>query len=322
MMGRTIGVHVALLAVACIASVYVWTRDAKVAAGALAEVSVWPGRADDVRRIAFQSSGRTMTLEAHVDAHGRWFSGLTQWTGSTPGATTKTTPFASVAAAEKIAEALAPFKALRSIGRIDAARAGEFGLKEPGATLTANVGGSEHRLAIGAPTPNGTDRYVRDESSGYVYAAKGDVLRDLEAGESSLLEHELHDFQDADIVSVRVIAKGKTRELVHGGPSTKRIWADPGSPDKADETVANWLSKVDRLRPLEYVADSPAPPEQVVRVEYKAKGAGGLFLELAKVPGDGNGHEYRIRSERTRLWSKAYAPWAEQVEQDLGSVLK
>jgi hypothetical protein len=321
MMGRPVAVHVALLAVACAASLYVWTRDTKVASGALAEVSVWPGRPGDVRRIALEASDKTTSLDAHEDAQGRWYSGRTQGTGTASSAAPPT-QFASVAAAEKIAEALAPFKALRSIGRIDAARASEFGLKDPSSTLIANVGGKEHRLSIGAPTPNGNDRYVRDESSGYVYAASGDFVRTLEGGASALLERELHEFQDADVASVRVIALGKAREVLHRGPATKRIWADPGSPDTADETVTNWLSKVDRLQPLEYVADPPAPPERVVRVEYKAKGGDGQFLELAKVPGENNVREYRIRSERTRMWCKTYAPWAEQVEQDLGSVLK
>jgi hypothetical protein len=237
-------------------------------------------------------------------------------------APTKTTPFVSVTAAQKVAEALAPFKALRQIGRIDGARAGEFGLKEPASTLVATIGGKEHRLAIGGPTPSGADRYVRDETSGYVYAAHGEFLRDLEAGETSLLERDLHDFQDPDIESLRVVAGGKTREVLRRGPPTKRIWADPGSPDKADETVSNWLSKVERLKPTEYVSDPPSPPERVLRIEYKVKGGDGLFLELAKTPGDGAHHEYLIRSERTRLWTKAYAPWAEQVEQDLASVLK
>ena len=327
MMGRQLWVHVGLLVVAASASLYVWTRDNKATAATAAEVSVWSGRPDDVQRITFESSAKKITLESRVDAYGHWFSGSAQWVTSASadaGATTapKTTPFVSVTSAQKIADALAPFKALRQIGRVDVARAGEFGLKEPASTLIANIGGKEHRLAVGSATPNGTDRYVRDEGSGYVYAAKGDLVRDLEAGETSLLERELHDFQDPDLVSLRIVAGGKTREVLRRGPPTKRIWADPGSPDKADETVSNWLSKVDRLKPSEYVGEPPTPPDRIVRIEYKVKGSDRLFLEIAKTPGEGPHHEYLIRSERTRLWTKTYAPWAEQVEQDLASVLK
>ena len=326
MMGRQLWVHVGLLIVAGVAAVYVWTRDTKATAATAGEVSVWSGRSDEVRRITFESSTRKISLESRVDAHGRWFSGSSQWGTSTAGdggaSAPKATPFVSVTAAQKIADALGPFKALRQLGRIDGERASEFGLKEPSSTIIANVGAKEHRLAVGAPTPNGADRYVRDESSGNVYAAKGDFVRDLEAGEASLLERDLHDFLDPDIVSLRVVAGGKTREVLRRGPATKRIWADPASPDKADETISNWLTKVDRLKPTEYVSDPPTPPERVLRIEYNVKGGDGLFLELAKAPGEGGHNEYFIRSERTRLWTKAYAPWAEQVEQDLASVLK
>jgi Domain of unknown function (DUF4340) len=326
MMRRQLWVHVGLLVIAGVASVYVWTRDTKATAATAGEVSVWSGRSDEVHRVTFESSVKRISLESRVDAQGRWFSGSTQWVTSTPGdagaPAPKATPFVSVTSAQKIADALAPFKALRQIGRIDSGRASEFGLKESTPTLVADVAGKEHRLAIGGPTPNGSDRYVRDESSGYVYAAKGDFVRDLEAGETSLLERDLHDFEDADIVSLRVVAGGKGREVLRRGPPTKRIWADPGSPDKADETISNWISKVDRLKPTEYVSDPQTPPDRVVRIEYNVRGKSGVFLELGKTPGEGGHHEYLLRSERTRLWTKAYAPWAEQVEQDLASVLK
>jgi hypothetical protein len=329
---RGVWVHVGLLVLACVATTYVWTRDKKAAAAAIADVTVWSGRPDEVQRIAFESSSNKVLLEAREDTHGRWFFGTVErGTSPVPDAGTpaarKTTTFASVNSAQKVAQALAPFKALRFIGSIESQRAGEFGFKDPTPVLAVSVGGKEHRLGIGGSTPSGTDRYVRDEGSGFVYAARGDFVRDLESADATLPERDPHDLEDADITSVRVLAGGKTREIFRRGPSSKRIWSDSASSDNADETVSNWFSKVDRLRPSEYVGDSAgAPVEPVVRLEYTVKGTRGVFLELVKMPGVATSpsgkSDYLVRTEHTRLWAKVFAPSAEQVEQDLGSVLK
>jgi hypothetical protein len=328
---RGIWVHIGLLLAASASAIYVWTRDPKAAAAPRADVSVWSGRPEDVQRVAFESPSRKISLDSRKDAQGQWFLGTAQSTaapapdGGPPGgppAAGKSVVFVSAGAALKIAQALAPFKALREIGRVEAARAGEFGFKEPPSTLLVNIAGQAHRLTVGGATPSGGDRYVRDESSGTVYAVHGDCVRDFESGESALLERDLHVFQDADLESARIVAGGKTRDVLRRGPASKRIWADPSSPDKADETLANWLNKVDRLRPSEYVEEAKARNEPVVRIEYAIRGAQGVFVEIAKAPGEGGKAEYFLRSEHTRLWTKVYAPWAEQVEQDLPSVLK
>jgi hypothetical protein len=330
---RGLWVHVGLLAVACVASFYVWSRDKKATAAAVADVTVWGGRPEDVQRIAFESSTTKVSLEARQDAQGRWFFGTVERASSPisdAGAPPprKTTTFASVAAAQKVAQALAPFRALRFIGAVDNQRAGEFGFKDPTPVVVVSVSGKEHRLGIGGPTPSGTDRYVRDEGSGSVYAVRGDFLRDLESGDTNLLERDVHDLKDADITSVRVLAGGKTREIFRRGPSSKRIWTDTASSENADETLSNWFNKVDRLKAAEYVSDPAGPVETVLRLEYAAKGTRGVFLDLAKIPtASAGGHpgsksDYLVRTEHTRLWTKVFAPSAEQVEQDLGSVLK
>jgi hypothetical protein len=151
---------------------------------------------------------------------------------------------------------------------------------------------------------------------------RGEVTRDLEAGESALSEHDTHSFKDADLLSLRIAARGKKREVLRRGSESKRIWADPADPEKNDETAANWIAKLDRLKPTEYVADQPTSPELVVRVDYDARGAKGAYLELARVPGAADKPDFVVRTERTRLWAKVYGVVAEQVEQDLGSVLR
>jgi hypothetical protein len=336
MMGRGIGAHVALLVVAAGASVVVWTRDKKPAVS-VGEVTIWNGRADDVTRIALESKAKRVSLEGRSDAQGRWYLGTSEalpaadaqaadaGTASPP----KVVSFVSVAQGNKLAEILAPLKGVREVGKIGADRAVEFGIKEPDGTLSVTVAGRERRLTLGAHTPGGGDRYVRDEASSTVFVVKGEVTRDLESGEATLSERDVHAFKDADLESIRVAARGKSREVVRRGPESKRIWADPSDPEKADETVSNWVAKLERLRPTEYLGTEPNAPELVVRIDYKVKGARGVFLELAKTPNPAGAapsatakFDFVVRSERTRNWAKVYAPVAEQVEQDLASILR
>jgi hypothetical protein len=331
--------HVVLLAVAATSSVFVWTRDKKpvVTAG---EVTLWSARAADVQRIAFESKGRKVVLDARSDTSGRWFLGTSESASPTtagvdggPPPPPRVVTFVSVGSATKVAEGLGPLKALREVGKVGDDRAAEFGLKEPDGTLVVTFAGKARGLTLGARTPGGGDRYVRDDGSGIVYVVRGETTRDLESGDGALTERETHPFKDAEVESIRVLARGKSREVLRRGPENKRIWADPSEPEKADETVSNWIAKVDRLRPTEYLATQPSAPELVVRIEYQVKGARGAFLEVAKVPGApaagaaGAGAstdkpDFVVRTEHTRQWAKVYAPVGEQVEQDLASILR
>lgn len=344
---RSFFVHLGLLVVAVLLAVLVWTRDEKAAALSVADVTVWAGRADDVERIAFEGKSKTVVLEAKKDKEGRYFVGTTERKTTPPAEkpkdphqnpddaaqddeppaepepTVKTTTFVSVAAGNKLAEAIAPLKALRSIGRIADDRAAEFGLTEPEGTLTVKLRGGERKLVLGGATPGGADRYARDEATGEVYAIKGDIYRDLDTAESRLLERDLHEWKDVDLARARVIAGDKRRELARSGDEGKKFWADPASPEQNDETVGNWMTKLDRLRPTEYLAAAPEQKEVVVRIEYTGRSGDIGFAELVKGPPGASGKpDYFLVTERTRLYGKVPVGVAEQVEQDVGAVVK
>jgi hypothetical protein len=86
------------------------------------------------------------------------------------------------------------------------------------------------------------------------------------------------------------------------------------------------MSKLERLRPTEYVTSAPEGAKPVVRVEYGVAGRAGKpgYIELLKAPPSASGgkSDYLIVTERTRLHAKVAAQSAEQVEQDVGAVLK
>jgi hypothetical protein len=327
--------HAGVLGIAVAASVGVWVRDKDPKALAQGDVVVWSGRSGDVEKVGYESKTRHVELEAKKDAVGRYFVGtvvkepaapVTRDGGAPPphehehDTVKSTIGFVSVGSGDKLAEALAPLKALRSIGKVGDDRAAEFGLAEPEATVTVRVGGVEHKLVIGGVTPGGGDRYARLGASGEVFVVKGEPLRNLESPDSMLLERELHEWKDTEVVRARVEAGGKGRDVTRGGPEGKRFWSDAQSPDSNDETLGNWMSKLDRLRPTEYLTAGPETKEAILRVEYTGKKPLG-FVEVVKVPG-GEKPAYYLRTERTRLFGKVTASLAEQLEQDLGTIVK
>jgi Domain of unknown function (DUF4340) len=339
-------IHVGVLAASVVVAAVVWTRDKEPKALAAGDTPVWSGRSGDVQKVTYESKTRKVAVEAKSDATGRYFVGTVEKDTAAPPAgkdggppptpppatAAKTTVgFVSVTAGEKLADALGPLKALRALGKIGDDRAAEFGLADPEATVVVTLSGAEHKLSVGSATPGGGDRYVKDPASGEVYVLKGDAIRNLESADSLLLEHELHEWKEADVQKAHVEAGGKGRDLVRGGAEAKRFWADAATPDGNDETLGNWMSKLDRLRPTDFAQTGPEGKELVLRVEYTGKKPLG-WVEIVKVPGatdrlgsasaGADKPAYYLRTERTRLFGKVPTPLAEQVEQDLGTIVK
>jgi hypothetical protein len=339
---RSLAVHLGLLALAAVFALIVWTRDEAPAAEKTEEFEVWSGRADDVKSVSFTSDKRKVSIEAHKDSVGRWYVATVdrevqrQRMQATPGGadagpppqpkvetTRETQTFVGVKDADKLIEQLAPLMAIRRIGKVEPARADEFGFKEPEGTLSVGFGDKLRRLVVGGTTPGGGDRYARDPESGDVYALSGEVLRGLQFAESRLIQRELHDFEDGAVERAVIIKGGSRRELLPF-EGKKDAWADVASPAKLDETAGNWMTKVGRLRASDYVKtpEKPVTPQNtVVRVEYLSGKRPIGYVELAKITA-ADGTQYLVKSELTRWWAKVLKSSGEQIEQDLGSVVK
>ena len=330
---RSTMVHVSLLVLGAGAAAFAFSKERTPQAAQETNVVVWNGRVSDLQRIVYQAKDKRIELEARDDKKSpRWYLGKGDYNVTPPQnpdggvvpPVKKLSTFPSVTIATKIAEALVPLKAVRALGKIPDARLAEFGLEKRDTSLTVTLAGKEHKLLVGAVAPGGTDYYVLDPTNNEAYVAKADALRDLEGGDNRLLEREQHAFKDIDVRSAKVTAGGKTRELVRSGPDGKKFWADPTDKEKADETAGNWLAKIDRLRASEYAAQAPEGGTTVVRVDY-AGGAGPMgFFELLKggAVASGQKADYWIMTEHSHLWGKVYQTTAEQIETDVGSVVK
>ncbi len=334
--------HAALLVVSAGLAYSVWNKDEPAPEKQQAMFDVWSGSQASFTKLSFESKTRKVRLEGQKDALGYYYVGNVDKedapaadphagvTGAAPlkapdGKEPKkeTSRFVSVKAGETLVKSLAPLKAVRAVGKVEPARNEEFGLDKPEGTLKVTVDGKEHVLIIGGTTPGGSERYARYQNSGEVFAISGDIAQSLMFGDSRLPERELHGFKSEDIARVRVQKGGKTRELVPVKGKNEG-WGDLASPTKQDETAGNWMSKLGRLRGSDFV-EKPVkalrPEDALVRVEYFDGGKSVGFIELYKQPAE-KGNDYLARTEWDRWYVKVPASTAEQIEQDLGSVLK
>ena len=217
---------------------------------------------------------------------------------------------------------MAPLKAFRNVGRNPGYKAADFGFSEPDGTVTITIKGTDHKLVLGENRTGGLGpvRARRIDDGGL--CREGRQPSGSEAGNQRFVEHDLHEWKEADVTGAKVTAGAKTRQIVRGSSEGKKFWADPGAPTQNDETIGNWMTKVERLRPNEYAASPPERKEIVVRIDYTAPGGGG-YLELVKASSGAPGKpDYFIATERTRQYGKVTQNVGEQVEQDVGAVLK
>jgi len=329
-------VHLALLGVAGIAALGVWTKDdrAEVALKP-SEVEVWSGGPDSVTLLSFESATRKVRIEPKKDDLGRYYIGTVDKdepalahpgaaadAGAPPPTKHETVRFIGVKAADELVKTLAPLRALRAVGKIEGTRAEEFGLDKPDGTLKVTIGGKEQSLVIGSATPGGSERYAK-APNGDVFAIAGDVVQNFTFAESRLTERDLQSFKPDEVTLVKIAKNGKSRELTRV-PDKVEGWADSATPTKLDETAGNWMSKLNRLHVQEWV-EKPAvpvgPENEVMSVAYFAGKKPLGTLELYKVPGE-KGNDYLAKTAYGRWFARVVTSGAEQVDQDSASVVK
>lgn len=330
----------AVLAVALGLAWQTWTRE-KAAPKADKGVKLWESRAADVGLIEYISEKRYAKVERKSDADGSYLwvtvdrekgalGNVKPPPGQEPERSTKS--FVGGKSADRLVEQLAAPSAARALGKPDAARQKELGLAESKDLLAVTVAGQRRELRLGSKVYGGSERYVLDSRSGEGFVLAGGALRDIEIGETSLMQRDLHSFDAKDVKGALIAAGPKTRQVVRLTGSTKADeWADAATPGQKDEAVGNWMSKAGQLRALEYVPDEAAlqlvlpgssAPEDVLRIELRGEGDKPLgFLELSRVVGEKDKPEYLARTETTRVRVKVGQRVGEQLEEDLPTLL-
>jgi hypothetical protein len=321
--------HLGLLGAATAVAFASASTKKEPAQGSRIETELWPGPANAVREITYETEDRKFTVLPAKDATGVYaVVEMTKDASKNPQADSgtvlpqqpETKRFIAVDEAEKLIAEIAPAKSYRSLGKIDPARLVDYGLDKPEAKLAVKVSDKTYRLEIGSQTPGSSEYYVRDPERGLVNTFSSDALVKLKYADSRLIEHDMHGFPTADVQVVEITAGGKARRVVRFEGKAD-AWADPATPTTADETVGNWLLKIQRLRIAAYVEKPLGVPEKpFVRLEYHDKKGRVGYLELFRRTDIEK--KYLARSERTRWFIEVPATSAEPIEQDVASVVK
>jgi hypothetical protein len=344
MAARGLFVHGGILLVAAIFALRTWTYDADKAPKH-GETDLWSGSPAQVQMVRFESNVGTITLEPHHDSFGSYFVGTVKKNPAPPAkkdeppGTTESKPpekpaveepkitrFIATKDGEDLIASIAPLRAMRVLGKVSDAQKADFGLDKESGKLFVRVGGTDRSLLFGGTTPGGSDYYVKDLGSGTAYVVAGSILRDFTNADQRLVEHKLHGFEDTAAKRVKITAGSSSRELIRS-TDKKDAWTKPSAPGEKDETATNWLGKVERLRTTSFsgatLSPPPAPADQILKIEYFDERKSIGFLELVRRPGAGaeDKTEYVARTEHTRWYATVIRSAAEQIDQDLKSVV-
>lgn len=231
-------------------------------------------------------------------------------------------------AGTELLDGLLPMRMLRDLGTPSEEQLKEYALEAADTQLTVHLASGSKTLLIGGRVFGGSDRYVHDPESGKVYVMPGETLRPLEGGDQSLRERTIVPGKEGEVKAATLVTPGGERKLVRGekdGPHGRKdpTWAYADTPEAPDQTLANFMGRVERLVPSEFLPDEKTDTmTSVLRIDYAGEGGAPLgSLELFRRPGEKEGEmDYFVVSARTRVVAKVHRLSAEKIDKDLESL--
>ncbi len=323
MTGRAAAVQGALAALGLVTAHFTWQREPERAPG---EVVVIDASKNDLGGIKYEDEKTTVELQRRKDGGDPvvWvrITDKPDPTNKTPNAP-KPAPSRELRGSEaamKLMDQFAPLRSGRAFGVLEAAKLKELGLEGAKKKIEVKVKGDARQYTVGQTGTGTSDGFLRDNRDGRVYLLPKNILMDLQAAQSRLLDRKLHAFEMTDVDRITVKAGGKTKELVQinrDKPQAAQL-ASAKTPTKADDTAKNWHERIWRTFPVELLGKGETPkegnPQVVARIEYfdgkkslgwleLAKTAPPAAVESAGPPAQG---ELFARSEHAAGWVKLH----------------
>lgn len=223
---------------------------------------------------------------------------------------------------------LAPFQALRVIGKVSDDQMAEFGLRDAVKTLSVrdSSGASLLSLAIGKQLYGSRNVYVLHQPDQKVLLVDGDFISDFEKPELRVFERSVSSISPEDVQSAVVSASGKSRRFGHTKRDSKGslIWTVEGGDDSAAPQAATWFDKFSQLKAAAYASDEDqkalAALPALFEVEISGAGAANETLQIRKRIKDG-AEEYWLTSTFLSWHVKIAATRAQTLDKDLHQLI-
>lgn len=280
---------------------------------------------------------------------------------------TTTTEFPVGPEGEKLLKQFARMRAIRSVGVPGDAAKKDYGLDGTETSIAVVFANGAKTLAVGGRVFGGADRYVQDLDTNKAFVVTGTMVSLLEGGEPSLRPIDLRPFEGKDAASVELVSKDKSKRVQrikvkppagegddpHAPPPNADALIETwGEGATADTVAANFLDKLEKLRPTRYEPSlDVASLEPVIVATYRdgrGKQLGTIKLLRRVTPGEtpatppttpapdapagqpptvpppaaeppkpADKVEYFLWTERTRVPGLLTSLQAERVEQDV-----
>ena len=296
MTGRGVAVQGGLALASLIAAYFTWQRQPELQVGEVFAVDL---AASDLEKVRYEDSDLKSWSELirDKDRNGPYVQLHTSGSDASGVPMPSSHPAVPIKVPERLVRGseqadnlfkkLAPLRASRALGALDATKLKDLGLDTTKKHIEIVGRGTRRRFAIAPAPPGGSDPYIRDEGDGRVFIVARNILTDLQAASVNLVERRLHSYPIEDVDRIVITAGPKTKEY-----RGARIGELPGirlfpkGSDKPDETAKNWHDRVWNLFPSEVMGkgEQPAsgPPKVAIRVEYFSRGHSLGWVELAR----------------------------------------
>jgi hypothetical protein len=230
---------------------------------------------------------------------------------------------------DKLIKELARMRAIKKMGVVKDDDKAKYELVDTSKTLSIVFDDGAKTLVIGGRVHAGSDRYILDVDSGKGFVLSGTLVTPLEGGEGSLRPADLRAFNPKDAMQVKIAVGDKSKSVKrikvkktkpeptdpHAPPPSKtrdeevETW---GEGTTADTTAANFIDKIEKLKPTAYEPKTDVKAlTEVLVLTYSDRGGkplGTIRILKQDKPADPTatppreaGPEYYLMTERTRV---------------------
>ena len=322
-MNKSIIVYAALLAVGLGAS---WNRYTSDETTPKEGVVLLEAKAADLQKIGYDGADLDVNFEMRADDFGRygWVTAVENKKKKVDGVEqieVKTTRFKTGSAADKLTEAFAPLLALRALDNVDDAKLESFGLKAPETLVTVTTTGGTLTLELGGETYGTKDRYVRVRETSRVYVVKDEAFKSMKFAVTRLPERSL---TAAKAEEIEGLTLGRGADNVEWSQKNKddrtaAYWQRTGAPDGKDESFANWMEKMLKVKSTGYTQDDETPTDLVPSFDLTVRVAGKPAETVRFMT---SGDDWYAQSESTRGVVKLSRGAAKDVADDVDDILE